>query len=69
MMLLHELWNKYPGIVPAEAHLVILDSKSSVCMYNNGNDTKQTRHIAIRINLVSSGEKFKIHNSDWRIKA
>ena len=34
-------------------------------MANNGKNTKHTRHIAIRINFVRNGEKFKMHNIDW----
>ena len=45
-MLIHELLNKYPEIVPEEAPLVVLDSKSDVCMSNNDKGIKHTRHIA-----------------------
>ena len=50
---------KYPDIVPEEAPLIILDSKSAVCMDNNGKNTKHTRHIYGRVNCVRSGEKLK----------
>ena len=32
--------------VPEQAPLNILDIKLDVCMYNNGKDTKHSRHIA-----------------------
>ena len=35
-MLIHELLNKGPDIVPEEAPLIVLDSKSDMCMANNG---------------------------------
>ena len=44
-MLIHELLNKYPDIVPEEAPLIVLDGKSAMCMAKNGKDTKHTRHI------------------------
>ena len=44
-MLIHELLNKDPDIVPEEAPLVVLDNKSAMCMANNVKDTKHTRHI------------------------
>ena len=49
MILIHELLNKDPDIVPEEASLIDLDSKYVMCMANNGKETKHTRHIA-RIN-------------------
>ena len=63
-MLIHELLNKDPDIVPEEYPLIILDSKSAVCMDNNGKDTKNTRHIARRVNFVRNGEKCKMHKTD-----
>ena len=65
MMLIHELLNRDTYIVPEEAPLIILDSKSGVCMAKNSKDTKHTRHIARRIHLVRNGEKFEIHKVDW----
>ena len=56
-MLLHELLNKDPEIVTKEAPLIILDSKSAVCMANNVKGTKHTRHIYRRVNFVRNGEK------------
>ena len=44
-MLINELLNKDPDIVPEEAPLIILDIKSNVCMINNGKDNNHIRHI------------------------
>ena len=52
-------------MVPKEAPLIVLDSKSDMCMAKNGKDTKHTRQIARRIHLVSNGEKYKMHKIDW----
>ena len=64
-MLIHELLNKDPEIVPEEAPLIVLDIKSDMCMANNVKDTKHTRHIARRMHFVRNGEKFKMHKIDW----
>ena len=45
--------------------MIVLDSKYDMCMAKNGKDTKQTRHIARRINFVRNGEKCKMHKIDW----
>ena len=50
-MLIHELLNKGPDIVPEEAPLIVLDSKSATFMENNVKDTKHTRHIARPVDL------------------
>ena len=34
-------------------------------MAKNGKDTKHTRYITRRVNLVRNCEKFKLHNIDW----
>ena len=44
-------------MVPEEAPLVFLDSKSVICMANNLKYTKHTRHIARRIHFLKNGEK------------
>ena len=64
-MLVHELLNEDPDMVPKEAPLIVLGSKSAMCMAKNGRDTKHTRHIARRIHCVRNGEKCKIHKIDW----
>ena len=38
-----------------EAHLIVLDGKSAMCMAKNGKDTKHTRQIARIMNLVRKG--------------
>ena len=38
-LLVHELLNEDPDMVPKEAPLIVLDSKSSMCMAKNGRDT------------------------------
>ena len=60
-MLINEFLNKDPDIVPEEALLVILDSKSAVFMAKNVKDTKCKSHIYRRVNFVSNGENFKMH--------
>ena len=64
-MLIHEFSNKYPHIVPEEAPLIAVYSKSAMCMSKNGKDTKHTRHISRRIHSIRNGEKCKIHKIDW----
>ena len=64
-VLIHELLNKDPDIIPDEAPFIVLDSKYDMCMANNGKDTKHTRHIARRIHFLRNGEKCKMHHIDW----
>ena len=64
-MLVHELFNEDTDMVPNEAPLIVLDSKSAMCMANNGRYTKHTRHIARIIHFVRNGEKCKMHKIDW----
>ena len=64
-MLIHELLNKDPEIIPEEASLIVLDSKYSMFMDKNGKYTKHTRHIARRMHFVRNGEKCKMHNIYW----
>ena len=64
-MLVHELLNLDPDMVPKEAPLIVLDRKSAMCIAKNGRDTKHTRRIAIRMNFVSNGEKCKMHKIYW----
>ena len=52
-------------MVPKEALLVVLDSKSAMCMANNGKDTKHTRHIARIMHSVRNGEKCNMHKIYW----
>ena len=64
-MLIHELLNKDIDIVPKEAPLVVLDSKSAMCMANNGKDTKHTIHIARRMNFVRNSGECNLHKTVW----
>ena len=54
-MLIHELLNEDPDMVPEEVPLIVLDSQSAMCMAKNGKDSKHTRHIARRMHFVSTG--------------
>ena len=56
-MLINGLLNKDTYIIPEEAHLIILNSKSAVFMDNNVKDTNHTRHIARKVHLVKNGKK------------
>ena len=56
-MSIHKLLNKDIDIVPEEDHLIILDSKSDVCMDKNGKDTNKTSHISIRVHFVRNGKE------------
>ena len=55
-MSIHEFLNKDSDIVPEEDPLIILNSKSDVCMDNYGKYINHTRHITRRVNFVSNGE-------------
>ena len=63
-MLIHKVLNENPDMVPEEAPLIVLDSKSDMCMAKNGKDTKHTRHIARRMHFVRNGVKCKMHKID-----
>ena len=52
-------------MVPKEAPLMVLDSKYTMCMVNNGKDIKHTRHIARRMHFVRNGEKCKMQKISW----
>ena len=64
-MLIHDLLNKDPYIVPEEDPLIVLDSKSAMCMAKNGKDTKHPIHISRIMHFVSNGEECKMHKFDW----
>ena len=64
-ILVHELLNEDPDMVPKEAPLIVLDSNSAMCMAKNGRDTKHTRHIARRIHFIRNGEKCNMQKIDW----
>ena len=54
-MLVHELLNGDPDMVPKKAPLIVLYGKSAIRMAKNGKDTKHTRHIERRMHLVRNG--------------
>ena len=54
-MLVHELLNEDPDMVPKEAPLIVLDSKYTMCMDKNCKYSKHTRHISRRIHFVRNG--------------
>ena len=62
-MLVAELLNEDPEMVPKEAPLIVLDSKSAMCMAKNGKDTKHTIHISRRMYFVRNGEKSKMQKN------
>ena len=64
-MLIIELINEDSDIFPKEAPLIVLDSKSDMCMAKNGKYTKLTRHIERRMHSVRNGEKCKKQKIDW----
>ena len=64
-MLICELLNEDPDMVPKEVPLIVLDIKSDMCMANNGKDTKNNRHISRRMHLIRNGEKCKMQKIDW----
>ena len=57
--------NKYPYVIPEQAHLIILDTKSAVCAANNVEDTKQTIHISRSTDFVRNVEECNIHKIIW----
>ena len=65
IMLVHELLNEDPEMVPKKTPLIVLDTKSAMCIDNNGKDTKHTRHIARRMHFARNGETCNMHKIDW----
>ena len=60
-ILIHEFSNKDPGIFPQEYPLIILDSKSDVCMAKNGKYTNHKSNIAIRVHFLRNGENGQMY--------
>ena len=65
-MLIQELLNKDPDIVPEESPLIILDIKYDICIATNGKDANNTSHIPTGVHSVSDGERCKMQNIYWR---
>ena len=53
----NEFLNKYTDVVTGQSYLIILDIKPDVCMDKNSKDTKNTRKISRRVQLVRNGEE------------
>ena len=64
-MLVHSFLNEDPEMVPKRNPLIVLDSKSAMCMAKNGKDTKHTIHIARRMHFVRNGDKCKMYKIYW----
>ena len=64
-MLVNELLNLDPEMVPKESSLIVLDRRYATCMAKNGKYNKHTRHIARRMNFVRNREKCKMHKIYW----
>ena len=64
-MLVHELFNKDPDIVPEESPMIVLYSNHAMFMDNNCKDTKQARHITRGMHFERDREKCKMHKIDW----
>ena len=54
-VLIHELLNKDPEIVPEESPMIVLDINSAMCMAKIVNYNKHTGHISRRNNFVRNG--------------
>ena len=63
-MLIHKFQNKDPYIVLEEAPLIVLDSKSTIYMANNGKYNNHTRQIERMMYFLRNGEKCKMHKID-----
>ena len=65
IMIKNELMNNDTDVVTEKSPLIILDSKSYVCMANNGKDDKQTRHISRRVHFVRNGQEYNLQKLEW----
>ena len=63
--MIHELLNNDPDIVPEKSPLIVLDSKSAMCMDKNDKDTEHSRHITRIMNFVRNVEKCRMHKINW----
>ena len=57
----NELLNKDLDLVPEQAHIIILDIKSSTCMDNSDKDKKHIRQISRIMNISRYGEECSFH--------
>ena len=65
MMINNELLNKDIDLIPEKLPLIILDSRSYVCMANNCKYTKHNRQISRRIHVVRNFEECNLHKKVW----
>ena len=65
-VLINELVIKYLDIFPKTVPIIILYSKSGVCMVKSGKYTEITRHIDRRIRLVRNDDNGKTQRIVWR---
>ena len=61
----NEFPNKDIYVVPEQSPLVILGSKSAVCVDKNVNYTKHIINISRIMHFVRNGEELNIHNTVW----
>ena len=61
----NELLNKDQYVVSEQAPISILDIKSAIWISKDGNESKYTRHIHIRMHLMRNGEECNFHKSLW----
>ena len=64
-MINNEWSNKDSYVVPEQSPLIILYSKTDVCMDNNDKDTKHTRKFSRRVHFVINGEDWNINEKMW----
>ena len=64
-MLIHELLNEDPYMVPEEAPLIFFDGKSSVCMAKNGKDNKTYQTHCKENAFCKEWRKTKDAKIDW----
>ena len=61
----NELVNKDTYVIPEQATLILLDSKSAVCASKNSKYIKHTRHISRRVHFVGNGEEWNLKKTVW----
>ena len=63
-MLIDNILNKDPAIVPESAHLIILNRKCTFFIVKNGEDTKHTRNISRRLHFMRNSKNAKCTGLD-----
>ena len=64
-MLNNKLLKNDLDVVLEQAHLIVLDSISAVCMANNGKYTKHTRNISRRMHFVINSKECNLQKTVW----